>query len=58
MTKSQLIEILLLENDDAKVVIDTGFECIDINDVITSEDENGFIMLTGMYPKDNDSKEE
>lgn len=44
MKISELIEILMSEDEDAKVVIDTGFECVDVNDVITSEE--GFVMLT------------
>ena len=34
MKVSELIEILMSEDGDAKAVIDTGFECVDVKDVI------------------------
>ena len=55
MKVSELIEILMGEDEDDRVVIDTGFGTGEIADIITSEE--GLVMLTNNEYNNKPNKE-
>lgn len=55
MNVSELIEFLINENEDDRVVIDTGFGTGEIADIITSEE--GLVILTNNEYNNKPNKE-